>query len=99
MREQGYAERCYAAKTEYDTEPDKSGLSIIDTTAISRGQSGHSDYLRSALACSDFAAVVNGTEGKASKRKATRLLHVFELVPDSSAPEPDDIAVCRRNPD
>lgn len=99
LREQGYAERCYAAKTKYDTEPDKSGLSIIDTTAISRGQSGHSDYLRSALACSDFAAVVKGTEGKARKRKATRLLHVFELVPDPDAPEPDDIAVCRRKPE
>jgi len=99
LRDQGYPERCYAAKTKYDTEPDKSGLSIIDTTAISRGQTGHSDYLRSALACSDFAAVVNGTEGKASRRKATRLLHVFELVLDLDGAEPDDLAVCRRKPD
>tara|TARA_R110002126_G_scaffold44671_10_gene127216 strand:- start:34829 stop:36082 length:1254 start_codon:yes stop_codon:yes gene_type:complete len=99
LREQGYPERCYAAKTTYDTEPEKSGLTIIDTTAVSRGQSGHGDYLRSALACSDFAAVVNGTESKTSKRKATRLLHVFELVPDPDGAEPDDLAVCRRKPD
>ena len=99
LREQGYPERCYAAKTKYDTEPEKSGLTIIDTTAVSRGQSGHSDYLRSALACADFAAVVNGTESKVSKRKATRLLHVFELLPDPDGAEPDDVAVCRRKPD
>jgi len=99
LREQGYLERCYAAKTTYDTEPEKSGLTIVDTTAISRGQSGHSDYLRSALACSDFAAVVNGTEGKTRKRKATRLLHVFELVPDPDGAILDDIALCRRKPD
>jgi len=99
LREQGYPERCYAAKTKYDTEPEKSGLTIIDTTAVSRGQSGHSDYLRNALACSDFAAVVNGTESKASKRKDTRLRHVFELVPDPDGAELDDLAVCRRKSD
>ncbi|MGB5485083.1 alpha/beta hydrolase [Parasphingorhabdus sp.] len=98
LKEQGHPERCYAAKTQYDTEPEKSGLTIIDTTAIGRGQTGHSDYLRSALACADFAAVVNGTENKANKRKATRLLHVFALAPDPDVPEPDDIAVCRREP-
>ncbi len=99
LQEQGYPERCYAAKTEYDTQPEKSGLTIIDTTAISRGQTGHSDYLRSAHACSDFAAVVNGTQAPASKRKATRLLHVFALVPEPDAPGPDDDAACRRKPD
>jgi len=99
LRDQGYPERCYAAKTKYDTEPEKSGLTIIDTTAISRGQTGHSDYLRSGPACSDFAAVVNRTENRASKRKASRLLHVFELVPDPDIAETDDVAECRRNPE
>lgn len=98
LREQNHPERCYAAKTEYDTQPDKSGLTIIDTTAITQGQTGHSDYLRSALACSDFAAVVNGTEKKATNRSATRLLHVFALVPVPDVAKPDDIAVCRREP-
>ncbi len=98
LREQGYAERCYAAKTKYDTEPDKSGLTIIDTTAVSRGQTGHSDYLRSALACTDFAAVVNGTESTNSKRTATRLLHVFELLPDPDGADLDDAEICRRKP-
>ena len=42
---------------------------------------------------------MNGTESKTSKRKATRLLHVFELVPDPDGAEPDDLAVCRRKPD
>lgn len=98
LREQGYPVRCYAAKTEYDTQPDKSGLTIVDTTAISRGRTGHSDYLRSALACADFAAVINGTAKKTSARKATRLLHVFELQADPDRPETDDVAVCRRQP-
>ncbi|WP_373491059.1 alpha/beta hydrolase [Parasphingorhabdus sp.] len=98
LREQGYPERCYAAKAEYDTPPDKSGLTIIDTTAISRDQTGHSDYLRSALACTDFAAVINGTTDKATNRVPTRLLHVFALEPDPENPKPDHIAVCRRKP-
>jgi esterase/lipase superfamily enzyme len=98
LRERGYPVRCYAAKTEYDTQPDKSGLTIVDTTAISRGRTGHSDYLRSALACADFAAVINGTAKKTSARKATRLLHVFELQADPDRPETDDVAVCRRQP-
>ena len=98
LREAGHPERCYAAKTEYDTQPDKSGLTIVDTTAISRGQTGHSDYLRSALACSDFAAVINGTTNKASTRKPTRLLHVFALEADPDNPEPDHVSVCRRQP-
>lgn len=98
LRDQGYPERCYAAKTSYDTEPEKSGLTIIDTTANSRGQTGHSDYLRSAVVCSDFAAVVNGTANKTVKRKATRLLHVFELLTEPDGPEPDDEAACQRKP-
>ena len=98
LREQGYPERCYAAKTQYDTQPDKSGLTIVDTTAISREKTGHSDYLRSALACSDFAAVVNGTARETSARKPTRLLHVFALEADSDRPQPDDMAACRRKP-
>lgn len=98
LREAGHPERCYAAKTVYDTQPEKSGLTIVDTTAISRGQTGHSDYLRSALACSDFAAVINGTAKKTSARKPTRLLHVFALEAEPDAPDADDAAVCRRKP-
>ncbi|MEH6790079.1 alpha/beta hydrolase [Parasphingorhabdus sp.] len=96
LRAQGYPERCYAAKTRYDTEPEKSGLTIVDTTAVSRGQIGHSDYLRSALACSDFAAVINGTASKANARQPTRLAHVFALVPDPDGPEPDHVSACHR---
>lgn len=98
LRKQGYPERCYAAKVEYDTPPEKSGLTIIDTTAISADQTGHSDYLRSALACSDFAAVINRTTDKTNNRVPTRLLHVFALIPDPDSPKPDDAAVCRRKP-
>ncbi len=98
LREQGFPERCYPAKAEYDTPPEKSGLTIIDTTAISADRTGHSDYLRSAVACADFAAVINGTTDKATNRVPTRLLHVFALVPDPDNPKPDDMAVCRRKP-
>ena len=96
LKEQGLPERCYAAKSEYDTPPEKSGLTIIDTTAVSRGRTGHSDYLTSAAACKDFMAVMNGERNNTAGREKTRLPHVFALRAAPKGQEPNDNSECRR---
>lgn len=96
LEAEGLPERCYAAKSEYDVPPEKSGLTIVDTTPVSRGRTGHSDYLRSAAACTDFAAVVNGARDDIKGRVPTHLSYVFTLVPPAEGEKPDDDAICRR---
>ena len=97
LKEAGRPERCYAAKSKYNIAPEKSGLTVIDTTAVSAGQNGHSDYLRSARACLDFAAVVNGERNRKTGREATHLPHVFTLPPYPKGEKPDHMALCRRD--
>ncbi|MEW4467502.1 alpha/beta hydrolase [Parasphingorhabdus sp. JC815] len=96
LEAKGLPKRCYAAKSEYDVPPEKSGLTIIDTTPVSRGRTGHSDYLRSAAACTDFAAVVNGARDNVKGRVPTHLSYVFTFIP----PEDDklnDKAICKQD--
>lgn len=88
-------ERCYATYPKYVQAIEKQALTIIDTTAISRGRTGHSNYLLSAAACRDFAAVVNG-ERKPEGRQSTHLGHVFVLPPIAKDEKPDHLAICRR---
>ncbi|QJB70877.1 alpha/beta hydrolase [Parasphingorhabdus halotolerans] len=97
LKEKGLPERCYASKTKYDTPPEKSGLTIIDTTEVSRGRTGHSDYLTSAAACTDFMAIINGERNRTTGREETRLSHVFALSPVPKDKRPDDSIVCRRD--
>lgn len=82
-------ERCYPAGVP--------GLTVVDTTDVSRGASGHSNFLRSAVACRDFVDVIADKRTRA-QRVATHLSHVFRLVPDPADPKPDDNAVCSRTP-
>ncbi|WP_422344753.1 alpha/beta hydrolase [Parasphingorhabdus sp.] len=96
LKEKGLPERCYAAKSQYDVPPEKSGLTIVDTTAVSNGRIGHGDYLRSAAACRDFAAVVNGARGAIKGREATHLSYVFMLADATEDEKPDHLAICRR---
>ncbi len=96
LKEKGLPERCYAAKSEYDVPPEKSGLTIVDTTAVSKGRIGHGDYLRSAAACRDFALVVNGARGAITGREPTHLSYVFALAAPSEDEELDHLAICRR---
>ncbi|MEH6757208.1 MAG: alpha/beta hydrolase [Parasphingorhabdus sp.] len=96
LKAKGLPERCYAAKSEYDVPPEKSGLTIIDTTAVSGDRVGHGDYLRSAIACQDFAAVVNGERGAMKGREATRLSYVFALAAPPKDQKLDHVAICRR---
>jgi esterase/lipase superfamily enzyme len=87
--------RCYADHPEYAVTMSQSALTIVDTTAVSQGRTGHSNYLLSAPACQDFAAVVNG-ERSPSGRQSTYLDHVFRLPPIPKGEKPDHLAICRR---
>ena len=78
LKAKGLPERCFATKTKYETEPSKTGFSIVDTTDVTSGGSGHSDYLRSIAVCKDFAAVVNGAR-TGDGRLPTQNAHVFKL--------------------
>ncbi|GAB5483492.1 MAG: hypothetical protein Pars92KO_32490 [Parasphingorhabdus sp.] len=97
LKEKGLPERCYAAKSQYDAPPEKSGLTIVDTTAVSQGRVGHGDYLRSAVACKDFAAVVNGGRGAMKGREQTHLSYVFALAAPAKDEESNHLTICRRD--
>jgi esterase/lipase superfamily enzyme len=95
LKAKGVPVRCYASKWKYDVSPQKSGLAIIDTSDISRTSTGHSDYLNSAAACLDFAAVVNGKREGAGGRGAGPLSHVFLLKPAPKGQELSDKEICK----
>jgi esterase/lipase superfamily enzyme len=97
LKSKGLPERCYASKSKYDVTPQKSGLTIIDTTDASAGGAGHSDYLKSASACTDFAAVVNGSVDRREGRIPTQLSHVFRLQGLTKGEKVDNAAVCKRD--
>lgn len=79
LKAKGIVERCFADNFKYDTPPSKAGFTIIDTTDVSSGGSGHSDYLRSPAVCKDFAASVAGDRTQIAGRIATEQAHVFRL--------------------
>src|SRR3546814_4153189 len=86
----GLPVRCYA-----NAIP---GLTIIDTTDVSRGSTGHSNFLRSAVVCRDFVDVVAGKRAR-PERSPPRLAHVFRLLPDPSTPKDmDDLIDRKRTP-
>lgn len=89
LKAKGLPVRCYA-----NAVP---GLTIVDTTDVSRGSTGHSNFLRSAVACRDFVDVVAGKRTR-PERVATSWAHVFRLMPDPAAPKEQDEAICNRTP-
>ena len=95
LKAKGLPQRCFATKTKYQTEPAKTGFNIIDTTDLSGGGAGHSDYLRSLAVCKDFAAVVNGAR-TTEDRVATAQAHVFTLRAPVKPTKADIAAVCKR---
>ena len=95
LKAKGLPQRCFATKTKYQTEPAKTGFNIIDTTDVSGGGAGHSDYLRSLAVCKDFAAVVNGAR-TTEDRVATAQAHVFTLRAPVKPTKADIAAVCKR---
>lgn len=95
LEAKGLPQRCFATKTKYQTEPAKTGFTIIDTTDVSGGGAGHSDYLRSLAVCKDFAAVVNGAR-TTEDRVATAQAHVFTLRAPVKPTKEDIAAACKR---
>jgi esterase/lipase superfamily enzyme len=89
LQAKGLPARCYTAAI--------SGLTVVDTTDVSRTTAGHSNFLRSAVACRDFVDVVAGKRTRPD-RMATHLAHVFRLLPDPPDPKPADEAICNRIP-
>lgn len=87
LKAKGLPERCYPVAI--------AGMSVVDTTDVSRGSTGHSNFLRSAVACRDFIDVVAGKRTR-PERVATQLGHVFRLLPDPANPKPDDNLICNR---
>lgn len=98
LKAKGLPQRCFATKTRYEQEPAKTGFTIIDTTDVSGGGAGHSDYLRSLAVCKDFAAVVNGARSTPD-RVATNNPHVFTLRAPAKPSKEDVAAACKRLPD
>ena len=95
LKAKGLPQRCFATKTKYETEPAKTGFTIIDTTDVSGGGAGHSDYLRSLAVCKDFAAVVNGAR-ITEDRVATAQAHVFTLRAPVKPTKEEIAAACKR---
>jgi esterase/lipase superfamily enzyme len=95
LKAKGLPERCFATKSKYETEPAKTGFTIIDTTDVSSGGSGHSDYLRSIAVCKDFAATVNGAREN-SDRLLTQNAHVFRLQLTTKPTKEAVAAACKR---
>ena len=95
LKAKGLPQRCFATKTKYETEPAKTGFTIIDTTDVSSGGAGHSDYLRSLSVCKDFASVVNGAR-TTDDRIPTKSAHVFTLRAPVKPTKEEIAFVCKR---
>ena len=87
LKAKGLPARCYPIA--------KSGLTIVDTTDVSGGGSGHSDFLKSAPACLDFAAVVRGNREGAGQRVGSGTNGAFVLKAVPKGQKANDKAVCR----
>ena len=65
LKAKGLPVRCYPVSV--------AGLTVVDTTDVSRSATGHSNFLRSAVACRDFVDVVAGKRTRAARvSKRTR---------------------------
>ena len=95
LKAKGLPVRCYAAKSAYDVPPQKSGLTIIDTTDVSKTGSGHSDFLTSAPTCADFKAVAGGEVDRKAGRVATNLSYVFALNSPANLTKAQQNMLCR----
>ncbi len=94
LKAKGLPERCYAAEFRNPAFLEKSALRIVDTTDVSGGRSGHSDYLRSANACRVFADIANSRAITGTEK--TRLLYVTAVTPYAKDEKPAHDAVCKR---
>jgi Alpha/beta hydrolase of unknown function (DUF900) len=96
LKAQNLPERCYPSTSRADTASTQSGLTIVDTTDVGGKKSGHSDFLKTALGCLDFKAVVGGERGRRTGRLPTRLPHVFVLPKRGKISQKEEFVQCRR---
>jgi predicted alpha/beta hydrolase family esterase len=94
LKAKGLPERCYAENFRDPGFLEQSALNIIDSTDVSNGGSGHSDYLRSAAACRAFTDIANSR--KISGLGKTRLPYVSALTPYAKGEKPAHDLVCMR---
>ncbi len=94
LTRKGLPERCYPRGFSNAAFLDNGALMIIDTTDVSAGRSGHSDYLRSAAACSEFARLVKGEAMEGLE--PTYLPYVFTLRPYPKGEKPAHNILCKR---
>lgn len=90
LKAAGQPDRCYPVAIP--------GLTVVDTTEVSRGSTGHSNFLRSAVACRDFVDVVAGKRARPERVAVPSLAYVFRLLPDPAAPKELDEVICNRAP-
>src|SRR3546814_3788588 len=89
LKARGLPVRCYAHAIP--------GLTIVGTTDVSRGSTGHSNFLRSAVVCRDFVDVVAGRLVRPERVPVAPLRPVFRLLPNPAAPkDSDDITYQRK---
>jgi Alpha/beta hydrolase of unknown function (DUF900) len=95
LKAKGLPERCYAEDFRNPAFLEKSALRIIDTSEVSVGSSGHSDYLRSAAACKIFANIATGRANGGLNK--TRLPHVMAIAPYAKGEKPAHDTACMRD--
>jgi esterase/lipase superfamily enzyme len=83
----GLPERCYVKAID--------GMTVVDTTDVKRGSTGHSDFLSSAEACLDFIDVVAGVRTRPQRIKSA-FDHVYLLAQAEKLDGDQHRAICSR---
>lgn len=83
----GLPERCYVKAV--------TGMTVVDTSDVKRGSTGHSDFLSSAEACRDFVDVVAGVRDRPQRIKSA-FDHVFLLAQPEKLKGEQHNAICDR---
>lgn len=87
LRAKGLPERCYVKSI--------AGLTVIDTTDVKRGDTGHSDFLRSAAACADFINMIADQKSR-PKRIPTLFENIFLLADEEKLSGDQQDQLCHR---
>lgn len=90
LEAQGLPTRCYVKQMD--------GVTVVDTSDVKRGSTGHSDFLSSAKACKDFIATVGGTRTRPD-RVPSQFPHVFLLQEKEKLDGDAHRAICSRKKD
>lgn len=83
----GLPKRCYVSPI--------NGMTVVDTTDVKRGSTGHSDFLASAEACRDFIDVVAGKRTRPERIRSS-FQNVFLLADAEELDADQHRAICSR---